>query len=459
MTALLQRREALASRLPLALLVPLCASAGLAAGISPKYGLMGAIAVVFVVAAVADLTLGVAVFTALSFLDILNGGAVNVMKVAGLVLFFSWFVRAAVSRRASDTLIANQPGVFAALVAFLAWSTVSIVWATDPGTALAEVARDILVILLVPIVFGAIHERRDVVMIVAAFVVGAAFSAVYGIVHPVAVSAQSAGRLTGGLGDPNEEASVLVAAIVLAVGLAFVAGRSTALKLTALISAALAFIAFINTGSRGGLVAFGCVLVGAFVFGGRWRRFALPLIAAVAVGVVGYIAVLAPGSTRERVTSTDTSGRNDLWTIGVRMFEAHPITGVGAGNFPNSSVDYLQRPGLITAASEIVDTPKVAHNIYLEELATLGVPGLLLLVGILLSATVAALRAAHIFERIGERDLELLSRCVVLALIAMMSANFFISDLVSKQLWLVIGLGLAMFKLAQSRQQAAPARR
>jgi O-antigen ligase len=248
-----------------------------------------------------------------------------------------------------------------------------------------------------------------------------------------------------------------VAAIVLSVGVASVVKRSPWLALAALAGAVLAFIGLVGTLSRGGLVAFACALIAGVVFGGRWRRSAAILLVVGVASVVGYYAVLASGSAVNRVTSSDSSGRNDLWTVGVRMFEANPVIGVGAGNFPISSVHYLQRPGLVTAANYIVNTPLVAHNIYLEQLATLGVPGLLLMLGIFVSGIAAALKAARIFERIGDRDLELLARCVLMALIAFLAANFFISDLISKQLWLVFALCPAMLGLAQ-RQQAQAAR-
>lgn len=459
MTALLQRTGAPAASWLLALGM-VCASAGLAAGISPKYGLAGALALAFVVAVFADLTVGVALFTALSFLDILNvgGAAVSFMKVAGLVLFVSWLATTATTRRqTTGALIARHPAMFVAIIAFVGWSAMSAVWAASPGDALVTAYRYILDLLLIPIVFSAVRDRKDVHMIVAAFVAGATISAVYGIIHPVPQGAAIAGRLAGALGEPNQEATVLVAAIVLSVGLATVIRRSPGWRLTAGIATIIMFVGLVDTLSRAGLISFAAVLVAGVVFGGRWRRSAALMLIAGVIGVVGYFAFIAPSSARQRVTSSDTSGRSDIWTVGWRMFEAHPLIGVGAGNFPVSSIHYLQRPGLITAAVYIVDIPKVAHNIYLEQLATLGIPGLIALIGIFVAGIAVALKAAHIFERIGDRELELLSRCVILALIAFLAADFFASELVSKQLWIVFALGPALLKLAHLQRQGARA--
>jgi O-antigen ligase len=434
------------------LLVGLCVAFGVTAGVSPKYAIVGALGLGFVVAVFSDLTAGVALFTVLSFLDLLTvgGAAVSFMKVAGLLLFMSWVARQATgARQAVSTIIGRHPAMICAIVAFLGWNAISAAWARTPGDALLTVYRDSLVMLLIPIMISAVRERKHVHLIVAAFLVGAVFSSVYGILVPTSATALTAGRLSGGLGDPNEEASVLVAAIVLSVGMASVVKRSPWLTLAALTGAVLAFIGLVGTLSRGGLVAFACALVAGVIFGGRWRRSAAILLVVGVVSVVGYYAVVASGSAVSRVTSSSTSGRNDLWTVGVRMFEANPVVGVGAGNFQASSVHYLQRPGLVTAANYIVNTPLVAHNIYLEQLATLGVPGLLLMLGIFVAGIAAALKAARIFERIGDRDLELLARCTLMALIAFLAANFFISDLISKQLWLVFALCPALLGLAQ----------
>jgi O-antigen ligase len=257
----------------------------------------------------------------------------------------------------------------------------------------------------------------------------------------------------GALGEANQQATVLVAAIVLCVGLSGAIKRSPALTVAAVLGAITAFAALLQTESRAGLLSFACVLLAGVAVGGRWRRTAagLLLIGVVAVGT--YYLVLAPRSAVQRVTSTNTSGRGSLWTVGWRVFTAHPLTGVGANNFPIVSIHYIERPGVITSAAYIVDVPKVVHNIYLEQLADVGIPGLLVVLCIFGAAALAALKAAHIFERIGDRELELLSRCTILALAAFLSADFFASELVSKQLWLVVALCPALYALARSAAQ------
>ncbi len=451
----------------------LCVLLGITAGINPKYAVAAVFGLAFVAIVFVDLTLGVAVFTVLSCLDLLSAGAaVSFTKLAGLLLFISWAARSATGpRKTLATVAGSHPGMIVLLVLFLAWNAISSVWALSPGAALGGSFRAVLVLLLIPIYVSAVQERRHVILVTAAFLAGAVISALYGIVNPPAQLSSAAGifhpgsfqptntRLQGGLGDPNIEASVLVPALVLSLGLAVLVKRSRVKLALTLGGAILAFIGLVSTQSRTGLAAFACVLAAGVVLGGRWRRAAATILVIGVAAVVGYYAIVASSSAVSRVTSADTTGRSDLWTVAERMFAAHPINGVGASNFPIASVHYLHQPGLITAGAFIVSIPKVAHNIYLEQLATLGLPGLLLLLAIFGTGIAAAMRAARIFAGLGDRDLEILTRCTVLALIAFMAADFFISNLLSKQLWIVFAmcaalLGIAERQLARSRTAA-----
>jgi O-antigen ligase len=309
--------------------------------------------------------------------------------------------------------------------------------------------------LLIPIIFSAVRERRHVVLVITAFIVGAALSGVYGLFVPAGSNSIDSGRLVGALGDSNYEAVVLVAGLILAVGIGS-SVRSPRFRAVAASAAALAIIGFVQKLSRGGLISLACVLLAGLLVGGRWRRTFAALLVIALAGFGVYFFALASGPDAQRVTSANTSGRADIWTIAWRAFSAHPLTGVGANNFQATSVHYLQRPGSISSALYIVDIPRVVHNVYLEQLADLGIPGLLTLLAVVGVVIATGIKAAHIFERIGDRQLELLSRCVVLALVGFLSADFFISQITSKQLWIVMGLCPALLRLARSAERRAP---
>jgi O-antigen ligase len=103
-----------------------------------------------------------------------------------------------------------------------------------------------------------------------------------------------------------------------------------------------------------------------------------------------------------------------------------------------------------------VDEPKVAHNIYLEVLAELGIVGLTLFGLIVVASVRSARAAAQVSGRRADRESELLSRGLLLALLAMLVAAFFSSELFSKQLWILLALAIAMRSFADGGRLSEP---
>jgi len=156
-------------------------------------------------------------------------------------------------------------------------------------------------------------------------------------------------------------------------------------------------------------------------------------------------------------TSQGGSGRSDLWKLGLRMVRAHPLNGVGVGNFQAVSKDYVLQPGSVKRSELIfAAVPRVTHNTYLEVASELGIPGLLLFFGFVGSCLVCAMRAARIWARPKDTRMEALARGVFLALIGMLVADFFISEMYSKLLWAMLALGPVMLAIARS-EAADPA--
>lgn len=431
-----------------------CAGVGVLAGVNPTYGVVAALGIAFVAIVIGDITVGLLLFTVLSFLDVLrsSGASASFMKIAGLLLFCSWVARTSTrNRRSVVSLAAVSPAIVVAGIALVAWSAISIAWAESTGSAVSGTYRYLLNLLLLPIVFSAVRRREHVFWIAAAFVIGAVISAFYGFVHPLATTGLQAGRVTGTVGDANDQAAVLVGAIALAFGLVGVLRRAPMLRLLAILAVFISLVSVVNTLSRSGLIALAAMLIAAVAVGGRWRRWAALLLVVVSVLTVGYFVAIASSTATARVTSSDTSGRSTIWTIGWRMVQANPLIGVGSNNFQTASIHYLQAPGAVTRADLIVNTPKVAHNIFLEVLADMGIPGLLAFLGVVAASVATAMRAAKAFQRSGDDDLELMSRCVVLAIVGFMVSDFFLSGEFSKQLWLLLAMGPALLALARAR--------
>jgi putative inorganic carbon (hco3(-)) transporter len=385
-------------------LVLVAAAFGWLAAARPVFAVAAALGLVLMALVVLDLTIGLCVFIFVSFIDVLPGGpAFSLAKVLGLLLALSWLATIATRKDAGGDLFSDHPGAVYLLGLFLAWVSVSTLWAEYGSEAATAASRYGLNLLLFPIVYTALRRREHAGWVAWTFVVGALFTAAFGIVF---AQPTEEGRLVGAIGEANELASVLVAAFAIAVGLALVSKRPPALRLAALAAAALCIGGVFLSFSRAGLLALALVLVASVFTAGRWRRRAVLVASMVALGAIVYFSAFASPQAREHVTSVGGgAGRADLWTIAWRMTEDKPGTGVGAGNFQRVSPQYLLEPGSITRDDFVLDEPKQTHNIYLQVLAELGVPGLLLFGSIIGFSLYCAAGAARSFRALGDSRL------------------------------------------------------
>lgn len=434
---------------------------GVLAGIEPGLAIAASVGVCFVLLVLADLTLGLVVFTVFSFLamlPVIGGAASSFLKVTGLLLAISWFALIATRNDARLDFASAHPLVTSLLVGLLTWVACSAIWAEDPASSFTALSRWALNALLFLIVFTAVRERKHVVRVLAAVIVGVGFAAAYALIAGPADPYELT-RLGSGITNPNELASALVVGVTLGVAMAGGGVRSPIARAGAASLALISLIGVLLTLSRGGLIAFGCVLVAGVLFGGRWRVLVLVLGAAVAASAAVYFGAFASDEARERVTSTESEGegRVDLWEVGWRMSEANPVRGVGADNFEIASVQYLLEPGALRRDEFIVDEPKSAHNMYLQVLAELGVVGLALFLALLGMSLVFAFRAIRRFQMLGDRQLEILSRALLVALIGLLVADFFGSRQYTKELWLLLAMAPSLLAVGmRMHPESAP---
>jgi len=335
----------------------------------------------------------------------------------------------------------------------------SLLWAEVAPPATSAAAKYAVNGALFLIVYTAVKTRRHVVLVLGAFVLSAAFSAAYGLVAPAEATGYSDDleRVSGPIGDPNALARVLVAGLVLAFLLAVIDVLSPVKRLIAASAAFLCAAGLVLTASRGGLIALVCALVAALVFSGRWRAQVTVLALAVGLLAVGYYAGIASPDARERITASDGgSGRTDLWRVGWQVVEDHPVLGAGAGNFGEVSKSYLGDAGLLRRSDLIVSTSNVLHNTYLGTLVELGIVGACLLLMILGFSLGCLVRAARTSMRADDVTMEILARGLLVALVGILAADFFISEPYNKHLWLLLALCPAVLAVARDRSAPAP---
>ncbi len=441
-------------------LLGLAAVVGVLAGINPTLGLAAAAGMVFGLLVLWNLTLGLCLFLLVTFLDVVSRNQnLSLTKGAGAVLAGSWLAVVLSQRGARRDFSAQQPWLMAALVAFLAWNMMSVLWAQSPSAVFKSTERFALDALLVPIVFWSVRDRRHVVWIFGVFIVGAVLSVLWGLTQGKVTGGAAAaqvGRLSGANVEANVLATLLVVCTVFSSALVLVQRRAPVARTLAMLAALGAMIAFFGTLSRGGFISLAVVVLVGCVYAGRARpAFVALVIAATLVGAI-FLGNDASGAV-QRLTSSNTSGRSDIWKIGLRMVRANPVIGVGSGNYTIAEPHYLlTQPGVITRGDLIVTTPFPAHNIYLHILAEMGIIGLALFLLILWLSIRSAVKAVGVFRDTGQRSLEILGRSLVVALAGILVADFFVSDQYSKQLWVLLALGPALLAIARRPRQHRP---
>jgi O-antigen ligase len=446
--------------LPALALALLAAALGVVAGAEPRIAIVLALGCAFVVIAFANFPVGLAVFGFLGFIEVVPSGGpfLSVTKLTGLLLALSWLAMVTTESGSRTNFITAHPTATVLIVLFLGWTALSATWAEDPSVALGSFGRFFLDAFLFMIVFSGVRNRRDAGLLAGAFLAGALAAAAYGLFASTSVNAD---RLGSNVLDPNELAAVLVSGTALSVAL-FAGFKQPGVRIFAAGAGIACLASVLLTLSRGGLIALGASLVAAIVISGRWRLPVVALVLALVIGVVTYYADFASEDSRGRVTHVTqgqdrlAEGRASLWQIAWRAVEDKPFEGLGAGNFPVSSRNYLLQPGLVQRSEEILKD-LVVHNAYLEMLSEEGVVGLALYLSLIGFSLISMLKAQRLFRKGGDPGMEAFTMAVTVALVGNLVADFFISGEYSKQLWLLLGFGPALLAVAanQSDESAA----
>jgi hypothetical protein len=230
---------------------------------------------------------------------------------------------------------------------------------------------------------------------------------------------------SGLFGDPNDLALTLIAILPFTI----IQRRSGAYVRNVLfvwLPVAVILYGVYVTRSRGGVVALACVI-------GMLVRHRLGNSLSVAVSGVMVMALLAAGFVGNRSMSIDqsASGRIEMWSAGLLNLKHSPVWGIGFGHF-----DSLNE--------------HAAHSAYVQCFAELGMVGYLLWLGVLF-VTLDDLRLIHASTNEEAADLRKWARAIQVSLIGFLVGSIFLSRAYDVQLFILIGLGIAIAEIARRR--------
>jgi O-antigen ligase len=337
-----------------------------------------------------------------------------------------------------------------ALVLLVLATAATIPHAFARAPAVRETLKALEYALVFLVAWWAARERPEAPRVVgigcAIAIVLVGFDALRDYLHPQSgmwIGNTQIVRLAGHLEGPNQ----LAAWIGLALPAAIVElAPWTALVLTLFGGALVAL-----TLSRGGIAQTAIALFGAVLVRGVGRRLTIAAaVAAAAIALAGLAAsshssasVHHVGSLKESVDAGGTGTRAILWRAALAMGRAHPLLGVGAGDFELALPDYGAPPHVRTQA----------NSLYLEAWAD---GGIVLLLATLLAALVPPL----VFVRARGAPFALVVGIVgfALALHGLVDDVTFFTK-VGQLWWVLAGVAAASAGASSSSPSATPGTR
>ncbi len=334
---------------------------------------------------------------------------------------------------------------------FAVVAAISVAASINFGWSLDYYVRDLIPALsLVIVVPAGVFEPEDTSYFAALQIFGAA---VYCCVVLTRFSVGADGRL-GSLVfyDGNDIGMLLVCTLPLCIYFARHA-RNSVYRVLSLGIALLFMLTIAKTGSRGAFL--GLLAVGTYVlFNFRTIQ------PSIRFGVVGVCATLLIGvasttywshmetilnpTTDYNWVGNDDQGRMSIWKRGLDYAEERPLTGVGIASFNIAE-------GTISPLARRQEYAKglkwsSPHNSFVQVLAEMGLPGIVLFIAMLIAGFRSASRLARssIHRSAEGRRYGELARAHVAALAGYAVAGFFLSQAYAPYLYFVLGMIIAL---------------
>ena len=332
------------------------------------------------------------------------GLPITPMELAGIPLMLLSLAALPASWRSLAGLVRSPFTI--ALVGWIAWAFIALIWSPDAGQGLDELANARWLWVILALWIAPPLARPVLVGVAMGFVLMHASQAVQLALQLSGNEWIATKRLpdrVSGWSEPAVAGSLLCAVLGLHLPRAAVSS-SWASRLLA----ALALVGIIATGTRGAWIVAAFMLAGAIAFlivlGVRSREHRTRAIAAALASLllVSIAAVALQHNIRSRIDEarreinaalddgnkhTSTGGRIVMLEWAIDAARAHPVRGVGTGGYRAWVNQQQARQGINPDSQRVLDH---AHNTYLHIAATQG------LVGLALFAALAgiALRAA-----------------------------------------------------------------
>ena len=361
----------------------------------------------------------------------------TIARIAGLAFFALYLIRRPDVLRPSTI-----PPIGWVL---LGWATLSCLWAIDIGAAFSTWLSFVQLFAITVLIASLVAATPGIARYgIWSYAISAAVTAAIGTMTYLQSTAVFLGRAAAFSDqDPAMFASLLVPAAIFFMWEVQSRSSPIGVRLAAAIGVVVCIVALALSGTRSAWVGI-VVAVVTWILLQRDRRQLASLVA-LALGVVVLIA-LVPGAGDWLVGRTASgletggAGRTDIWVVGLSIFAAAPLLGVGLGNFPIAFTPYaIAQAPAEAALNSAIYAGRAPHNVLLGSVVEMGVVGGVLLVGFFALALRQPVRDGF-------------TNMVRVALFSLLVQSLFLDILLQKQLWLFLAIA---FGLAASNRQSA----
>jgi O-antigen ligase len=316
---------------------------------------------------------------------------------------------------------APRVALIASLLVYLGVVVLSLKVAADRGAVLKEAIKWSEVVVVLAMSLWALRTAAQVRLVVWAAIGAGIADALIGYVQWAMVSGlagvDGSLRVFGTFGQPNPFAGYLNLSLPLALALVLF-GTEVRERWLAGAASVVLFGAEWLSASRGGLIGLAAALAVLLVVGLRREHIAgIVLAAGVPLLAIGLLTHAIPSrltnaalrvlrlndiSVNGPINNANFSTMERLahWIAGLNMFRAHPVLGVGSGNYNAAYPRY---------ATNLVAWPEAlghAHNYYINVAAETGILGCLAFAAVTASMIWLCWRATHHSSATGALEVE-----------------------------------------------------
>src|SRR3954454_7095002 len=280
-------------------------------------------------------------------------------------------------RHGNANPVRRLPPAVAVWTFFLAVIATTTLWSVAPRLTLSAVAALAVTILLFAILATADVDASTLRRMENGILVGAALVCLYALGQ--FLTGHLPVRPPGGAraGQDLIGADHLAAALMLPLAIAALrVGRASRWRDRAVYGATVVvvIVGMLLTGLRAGLIATLTIIVALAICSDR--RKSMVALTLVVIGLLGAVLITKPGGAGARQTQTTSSGRTDIWRVGLHVCPHYCVIGAGWGTYGQVfEQSIVQTPGT-KLLREVAYQP---HNNWLLATVEAGALGILLI--------------------------------------------------------------------------------